>query len=346
MKPLYIALLGLAMTFFIAPCTAAQAAETQKAVFGGGCFWCVEHAFKDYEGVLDVKSAYSGGHTENPTYDEVASRKTGHAEVVEIIFDPTKVSYEKLVRFFLTDAHDPTQLNRQGPDVGDEYRSIILYTDAEQKKIAEDVIAELTAAKYFPKPIVTQLVPLEKLYMAEEYHQDYFEKYKEKTGQDHPNALYDEKRLKERAIKRKEYESKKDLSHLDDMQIKVTQHGGTEPPFKNKYWNHKEEGIYVDVVTGEALFSSKDKFDSGTGWPSFTKPIQKQNIDLFKDISHGMVRTEAKSAGGSHLGHVFPDGPKDKGGERYCINSAALTFVPKDKLREKGYAEYLYLFEE
>ncbi|MBI1327586.1 MAG: peptide-methionine (R)-S-oxide reductase MsrB [Alphaproteobacteria bacterium] len=339
------------MGFFATPnlYAAEASAANQHAIFGGGCFWCVEHAFKDMDGVLNVVSGYGGGHTDNPTYNDVASRTTGHAELVNITFDPAKVSYEKLVRFFLTDAHDPTQLNRQGPDVGDEYRSIILYTSAAQKNTAESVIAELTKAKYFPKPIVTQVVPLEKFYMAEEHHQDYFDKYKEQTGREHPNALYDEKRLKERAVKSREYNSKRekqDLSHLDDMQIKVTQHGGTEPAFRNKYWNHKEEGIYVDVVTGEALFSSKDKYDSGTGWPSFTKPIEKQNVDFSTDNKFGMSRTEVKSSGGSHLGHVFPDGPKDKGGERFCINSAALTFIPVDKMKEKGYTEYLYLFED
>lgn len=133
---------------------------------------------------------------------------------------------------------------------------------------------------------------------------------------------------------------------LTPIQEKVTRHNGTEPPFRNEYWDNHEEGIYVDVISGEPLFSSTDKFDSGTGWPSFTKPIKEDEIVEVKDSTLGMVRTEVRSKDAdSHLGHVFPDGPRDKGGLRYCINSASLRFIPKDKMEAEGYGAYLKLFK-
>ena len=134
---------------------------------------------------------------------------------------------------------------------------------------------------------------------------------------------------------------------LTPIQFNVTQENSTEKPFVNEYWNNKEEGIYVDINSGEPLFTSLDKFDSGCGWPSFTKPVEEEHVMKNKDITHSMIRTEVRSAyGNSHLGHVFTDGPREKGGLRYCINSAALKFIPIRKLYDEGYGEYLELFKK
>ncbi len=318
-----------------------------SAVFAGGCFWCIESAFENIEGVTEAFSGYSGGNEKNPSYDLVSSGMTGHLESVEVFYDPATISYEDLVRAYFG-MIDPTDPGGQFVDRGEQYRTAIFYRDEEEKKTAERVKDEIMKSGQFDKPIVTGILPLKKFYPAEEYHQDYYEKNSDRYAQYYENSG--------RSCSSKKSGSgnpscrigagMNDLKkRLTPLQYEVTQESGTESPFSNEYYDNEEEGIYVDIVSGEPLFSSLDKYDSGTGWPSFTKPIYPKNVVLLQDLGSGMDRTEVKSAeGNSHLGHVFPDGPGPEG-TRYCMNSASLRFIPKDNLEEEGYGEYLPLFE-
>ncbi|WP_281658055.1 peptide-methionine (R)-S-oxide reductase MsrB [Halobacillus sp. Cin3] len=313
----------------------------QKATFAGGCFWCMVEPFDERPGIESIVSGYTGGHTENPTYMQVVSEATGHREAVQIVYDPEIFPYERLVELFWQQI-DPTDDGGQFADRGHSYTTAIYYHNEEQKAVAEQSRQELEKSGRFSRPIVTEILPAAVFYEAEDKHQEYYKKnafhykrYKKGSGragfiQDNWSYKKDPEDLKKR---------------LSDIQYKVTQENATERPYDNEFHDHEDEGIYVDIVSKEPLFSSKDKYDAGCGWPSFTKPIEKQQVKEEVDTSHGMFRTEIRSGGAdSHLGHVFEDGPVDKGGLRYCINSAALEFIPKDQMDEKGYGYLKHLF--
>lgn len=323
--------------------------DLKKIWLAGGCFWGVEAYMSRVPGVADVTVGYANGKTENPTYQDVCYNNTGHAETVEVSYDPARISLENLLAEYF-EIIDPTSLNQQGNDRGSQYRTGIYYSDHDNDlPVIESVL--VSQQKKYAKPIVTEVEPLKQYFLAEEYHQDYLEKnpggYCHISFDTLPEIEDSVDSGFNVFINPSDYNKPDDQTirkTLSPEQYEITQKSGTEMPGSGIYDQHFEQGIYVDIVTGEPLFSSKDKFDAGCGWPSFSKPLVDEVIEEYIDRKYGMVRTEVRSrVGDSHLGHVFTDGPADAGGLRYCINSASLRFVPLSQMEEQGYGDLVDL---
>lgn len=321
--------------------------NTQTIYLAGGCFWGLEAYFERVDGVVDAISGYANGKTDHPTYEEVIAG-SGHAETVKVIFDRDKVDLETILQYYFR-VIDPTSLNKQGNDRGVQYRTGVYYTDPQDQAVIARALSNLQ--KNYQQPLQIENLPLQAFSVAEEYHQDYLTK--NPNGYCHIDiSLADNKITKlapannlDEALNPARYANyDKNLSHLSHSQKHITQEAGTERAFSHSYDHLFDKGLYVDIVSGEPLFLSSDKYDSGCGWPSFVKPISPEVITTLDDHSYNMHRTEVRSrVANSHLGHVFTDGPKERGGLRYCINGDALKFVPLSQMSKEGYGALVEL---
>lgn len=334
--------------------------NTHIATFSGGCFWCTEAALQPLEWVSEAISWFAGGTEVNPSYEDVVRKKTSHREAVQVTYDPDVISYDDLLDAYWRHI-DPTDDGGQFGDRGFSYSTAIFYHDAIQKELAEKSLEVLEQSGKFDAPIAVKIIPYTTFYPAEDSHQDYYQhssiaynlykKWSGRAGFIEQNWSEEEKKIiagKDPELLKKyiQPENQEAKQMLTDLQYRVTRKDGTERPFDNEYWDNKKQGIYVDILTGEPLFSSTHKYESGTGWPSFDRPINAHFIVEKEDRKLFTTRTEIRSKyGDNHIGHVFDDGPKETTGKRYCMNSAAMQFVPLEQMEKEGYGQYLDLFE-